>query len=131
LRRTLVDVLKLVGRPLPLSAWLAVPVLFAAAVLGVTALLGMLLGAAWQVTLSPALFGASAAITGLIGVGRDWPRCRTVCLRLVYPATLFAVGLVIGGATVPTLVAIPVGLPALVTIGYLCRQEQPSGLSRR
>ena len=117
---------KLVGRPLPLPAWLAVPLLFAAAVLGVTAVLGLLLGAAWQATLSPALFGAAAAVTALIGVGPEWsPRCR-VCVRLTYPTALFAVGLTIGGPPVPTVVAVLVGLPALATLGYLCRQERPS-----
>ena len=115
---------KLVGRPLPLLAWLAVPILFVAAVLGVTAILGVLLAADWQATLSPALFGSAAAVTGLIGVGREWPTCRTVCVRVGYPAALFGVGLAIGGAPVPTPVGILVGLPALATVGYLCRQEQ-------
>jgi hypothetical protein len=121
----------LVGRPLPLSAWLAVPVLFATAVLGLTATLGLLLGAEWQATLSPALFGAAAAVTGLIDVGKEWPRGRKLGVRLAYPAALFTTGLVIGGIAVPTPVAILLGLPALVTVGYLCRQEQQSELSRR
>lgn len=121
----------LVGRPLPLAAWLAVPVLFATAVLGLTAILGLLLDAEWQATLSPALFGAAAAVTGLIDVGSEWPRGRKVAARLAYPAALFTTGLVIGGVAVPTPVAILLGLPALVTLGYLCRQEQPSELSRR
>lgn len=124
-------VLSLAGRPLPLYAWLAVPVLFAAAVLGVTALLGVLLGAEWQTTLSPAMFGAAAAITALIGVGPEWPRCRKVCARLTYPAALFTAGLLVGGTTVPTAVAIAVGLPALTTICCLCRQDRQSALSRR
>jgi hypothetical protein len=117
--------------PLPIAAWLAIPMLFAAAVLGITAILGLLLGSVWQVTLSPALFGAAAAVTGLIGVGAEWPRCRKVCVRLAYPAALFAVGLVMGGPPVPTGVAILVGLPALATLVYLCRQERQSELSRR
>jgi hypothetical protein len=124
-------VFKFVGRPLPLGAWLAVPVLYVAAVLGVTAILRLLLGAEWQATLSPALFGSAAAVTGLIGVGAEWPRCRKVCVRLTYPAALFAAGLVIGGIPVPTPVAVLAGLPALATLVYLCRQEQQSELSRR
>lgn len=123
--------LKLVGRPLPLYAWLAVPLLFAAAVLGVTAILGVLLGAVWQATLSPALFGSAATVTGLIAVGTEWPRSRKVFVRLGYPAALCTTGLVIGGIPLPTGVAILVGLPALATLVYLCRQEQPSELSRR
>jgi hypothetical protein len=124
-------VLKFVGRPLALHVWLAVPVLFAAAVLGVTALLGVLLAAPWQATLSPALFGAAAAVTALIAVGAEWPRHLRVCVRLGYPTAVFTVGILVGGVAVPTPVAVLVGLPALGTLGYLCRQEQPSELSRR
>lgn len=126
--------LKLVGRPLPLHAWLAIPVLFAAGVLGVTATLGVLLNAKWQATLSPALFGSAAAVTALIGVGTDeWSRRRRMSVRLGYPAAVFTTGLVIGGIVVPTAVAVLVGLPALVIVGCLCRQEQQSRqeLSRR
>jgi hypothetical protein len=124
-------VLKFVSRPLSLGVWLVVPVLFAAAVLGVTALLGVLLGASWQVTLSPALFGAAAAVTALIGVSVDWRRRFRVGVRLFYPASVFAVGLLVDGVAVPTVVAVLMGLPALATLGVLCRQEQPSELTRR
>jgi hypothetical protein len=118
-------VLKLIGRPLPLPAWLAVPVLFAAAVLGVTATLGLLLAAEWQATLSLALFGAAAAVTALISVGAEWPRHRKVCVRIAYPTATITVGVVVHDIPVPTGLAILVGLPALVTIGYLCRQNRP------
>jgi hypothetical protein len=114
-----------VGRPLPLRAWLAIPVLFAAAVLGLTALIGVLLDARWHTTLSSALFGSAAAVTALIGVGPEWPRCRQVCVRLGYPAAVMTAGLLCGGRAVPTPVAILVGLPALGTLGYLCRQDRP------
>jgi hypothetical protein len=122
---------KPVGRPLSLVAWLAVPVLFVAAVLGLTSIIGMLLAADWEATLSPAMFGAAAAVTGLIGVGHQWPRCRQMCLRITYPAALFTTGLLVGGVCVPTGVAMLVGLPALVTLGHLCRQERPEAISRR
>jgi len=125
-------VLKLVGRPLPLYAWLAIPVLFAAGVLGVTAILGVLINAKWQATLSPALFGSAAAVTALIGVGtEEWSRRRRVYVRLSYPAVVFTTGLIVGGIVVPTVVAVLVGLPALAIVGGLCRQERPSELSRR
>ncbi len=117
---------------MPLYAWLAIPVLLAASVLGVTAILGVLLNAEWQATLSPALFGSAAAVTALIGVGtEEWSRRRQVYVRLSYPAAVFTTGLVIGGIVVPTGVAVLVGLPALVIVGCLCRQERPSELSRR
>jgi hypothetical protein len=130
-RRTLVSVLNLVVRPLPLTVWLAVPVLFAAAALGVTAIFGVLLDADWQATLSPALFGAAAAVTALIDVGPEWPRRPRVGARVAYPAAVFTGGLVVDGIAVPTPVAVLVGLPALAIIGCLCRQEQLSELSRR
>jgi len=118
-------VLKPVGWPLPLPAWLAIPLLFAAAVLGVTAILGLLLDADWSVTLSPALFGAAAAVTGFVGFGAEWPRGRKLVVRLGYPAVLCITGLAIGGIPVPTAVAMIVGLPALATVGYLYRQVRP------
>jgi hypothetical protein len=117
-------VLTLVGRALPLGAWLAVPVLFAAAVLGLTAFFGVLLDARWPVTLSSALFGAAAVVTAMTGVGPEWGRYRRVCLRLGYPGVVFVVGLVVGGLVVPTLVAVLVGLPALVMLGWLCRLDR-------
>jgi hypothetical protein len=124
-------VLKFACRPLSLGVWLTIPVLFAAAVLGVTALLGVLLGAEWQVTLSPALFGAAAAVTALIGVGPEWSRRLRVGVRLGYPAAVFAAGLLVGGIALPTVVAVAMGLPALAVLGVLCRQELPSELTRR
>jgi hypothetical protein len=112
-------------RLLPLHGWLAVPVLFAAAVLGVTATLGVLLGAQWQATLSLAQFATAAAVTAFISVGAEWPRCRRVCVRLAYPAAYLAAGVVLDGVAVPTVVAMLVGLPALVAISYPCRQDRP------
>lgn len=99
--------------------------LFAAAVLGLTAFIGVLLAADWQATLSSALFGSAAAVTALIGVGPEWPRRRRLSLRIGYPAAVFTAGLLIGGVAIPTPIAILVGLPALVTLVMLCRQERP------
>ncbi len=112
-----------VGRSLPLRAWLAVPILFAAAVLGLTAVIGVLLDADWQATLSAVLFGTAAAVTALIGVGVEWSRYCRVCLRIAYPAAVFATGLLLGERPVPTPVAVLDGLPALVTLVILCRQD--------
>jgi hypothetical protein len=114
----------LLGRSLPLRAWLTVPILFAAAVLGLTALIGLLLDAEWRPTSSAVLFGSAAAVTALIGVGADWPPCRRLCLRLAYPAAVFTAGLLLGEHPIPTPVAVLVGLPALVTLVIRCRQDR-------
>ncbi len=111
------------GRPLPLRAWLAVPFLFATAVLGLVAVLAVLIDAPWQATLSSALCGAAAAVTALIDVDpAHWPNCRRRCLRIAYPTAIFTAGLLFGGFAVPTWLAIAIGLPALVTLVILCRQ---------
>ncbi|MGH3878824.1 MAG: hypothetical protein ACRDSK_17470 [Actinophytocola sp.] len=116
-------ILDMSGRPLSLRAWLAIPFLFATAVLGVVAVLGVLIDAEWQATLSSALCGAAAAVTALVDVHpRTWPACRRRCLRVAYPTAIFAFGLLFGGFTVPTWVATAIGLPALVTLVILCRQ---------
>jgi len=108
------------GRPLPVRAWLAVPFLFATAVLGLVAVLGVLIDAQWQATLSSALCGAAAGVTALIDVDPEhWPKCRRRWLRIVYPTLIFAGGLVFGGFTVPTWLAMTLGLPALVTLVIL------------
>jgi hypothetical protein len=123
------------GRPLSLRAWLAVPLLFASAVLGLVALLGVLIDADWQATLSSALCGAAAAVTALIDVRPEsWPNRRRLWLRIAYPTAIFGAGLLVGGLTIPTWVAIAIGLPALVTLVILCRQadvEEESELSRQ
>lgn len=128
-------ILDLSGRPLRLGAWLAVPLLFASAVLGLVAVLGVLIDADWQATLSSALCGAAAAVTVLIDVHpRSWPPRRRRFLRIGYPTAIFGVGLLVGGLTIPTWVATALGLPALLTLVILCRQadvEDESELSRQ
>jgi hypothetical protein len=110
---------------LPLAAWLAVPWLYAGAVLGVTAMFGFLLDADWYALVSVALFGAAAAVTALTGVGTEaWPRCLRCVLRVLYPAAVFASGLAIGPIAVPTPVALTVGLPALAVLVLVCRQDR-------
>jgi hypothetical protein len=120
------------GRPLAVRAWLAVPFLFAAAVLGLVAILGALVGAAWQATLSTALCGAAGAVTALIDVRpRHWPNCRRRCLRIAYPTAIIVSGLLFGGFPVPTWLAITIGLPALITLVIMCRQADADEISRR
>jgi hypothetical protein len=116
-------VLDPLGRPLPVVAWLAVPILFATAVLGLVAMFGVLVGADWQATLSSALCGAAAALTALLDVRPEsWPAGGRWVLRIGYPAAVFAAGLWLGGVTIPTPMAIAVGLPALGTLVLLHRQ---------
>jgi hypothetical protein len=121
------------GRPLSVRAWLAIPFLFATAVLGLVAMLRLLIDAQWQATMSSALCGAAAAVTALIDVHPErWRACRRRCLRIAYPTAIFVAGLVFGGFAVPTWLAIAIGLPALVTLVILCRQaDAGSELSRR
>ena len=116
-------------------AWLAVPFLFATAVLGLVAVLGLLIDARWQVTTSSALCGAAAAVTALIDVQPErWRACRRRCLRIAYPTAIFVAGLKFSGFTVPTWLAMAIGLPALVTLVIMCRQadaDDDPELSRR
>lgn len=114
------------GRPLPVRAWLAIPVLFATAVLGLVAMIGVLIDADWQATLSSALCGGAAAVTALVDVRPDsWPAGGRWALRIGYPAAVFLAGLWLGGVTIPTPMAIAVGLPALGTMVLLYRQGSP------
>jgi hypothetical protein len=111
------------GRPLRVGVWLAIPFLFATAVLGLVAVLRVLVDAQWQATLSSALCGAAAAVTALSDVHpASWPNCRRRCLRIAYPTAIFVAGSLFGGFAVPSWLAIAIGLPALVTLVILCRQ---------
>ncbi|MFL6142283.1 MAG: hypothetical protein ACJ72N_10520 [Labedaea sp.] len=112
-------------RRISLAVWVVVPLLFSAAVLGLTAFGGVLLGADWQVDLSSAVLGPAAAITGLLSANVDWPaRWRRWGIGLGYPALVFVSGLVFADVTLPTSVAIAAGLPALVVIGVLIARER-------
>ena len=108
-----------------LAVWVAVPLLFAAAVLGLTALGGALLDADWRVALSSGVFGPAAGITALLSGNVDWPApWRRWGIGLGYPALVFAAGLVFADVTLPTSVAVAAGLPALVGIGVLIARER-------
>jgi hypothetical protein len=119
------------GRRLGVLTWLAAPLLFAASVLALTALGGLLIDADWHVTLSIALFGPAAAVTLVIGAGLDWMAAwQRWTIRIIYPAALFTLGLLLDRVTVPAPVAIAVGTPALITLVVLLvrdrnRQRRP------
>jgi hypothetical protein len=121
------------GNSLSLTAWLAVPWLYAGAVLGVTAMFGFLLGVGWDALVSTALFGPAAAVAALTGVGNDsWPRGVRPVLRVLYPIAVFTAGTAIGPVTVAKPIAATVGLPALAVLVLVCRQDRDrQRISRR
>jgi hypothetical protein len=98
-------------------AWLTAPLLFAAAVLGLTGLGGVLLDASWRPTLSSALFGPAAAVTAVLAHGVEWKRrrCR-LCIGLGYPLIVFSAGLVFNDVSLPASVAVAIGVPAVVVL---------------
>jgi hypothetical protein len=108
--------------------WLAVPLAFGSAVLGLTGLFGLLVGATGDIALSSALFGASVAI-GLVGSGgvawtAPWQR---VWLRWGYLAGLMVVGVLVDGLRVPVVGALCVGLPSLGVLiaRFLVERRRP------
>lgn len=117
--------------------WLAVPLLFAASVLALTALGGFLINADWHVTLSVALFGPAAAVALVTGAELSWmPGLRRWTIRISYPAALFALGLVLDQVPVPAGIAIAAGMPALITLVVLVirdpnRQHRPAHTRKR
>lgn len=112
-------------RPLSIRAWLATPLLFATAVLGLTGLGGVLLDADWWISLSTAVSGPAAAITGLLATGVEW---RPPSLRwwagLGYPVLVFAAGLPLADLSVPPPLAALAGTPALVVLAVLIARER-------
>ncbi|MGQ0840473.1 hypothetical protein [Actinokineospora sp.] len=110
-----------VGRPLSVSAWLVAPLLFAASVLGLTALGGLLLHASWQVTLSSALWGGAAAVSAALGGAVGWrSSAQRGILAVLYPALLLLWGLALDDVMVPRWWAIGLGMPAMALLLVLC-----------
>jgi hypothetical protein len=108
-----------------LAVWVAVPLLFAATVFGLTAFIGVLLDADWRVNLSSGVIGPAAGITALLSANVDWPaRWRRWWIGLGYPALVFVAGLVFADVTLPTSVAIAAGVPAMVVTGVLIARER-------
>jgi hypothetical protein len=112
-------------RPLTLLLWLVAPVLFAAAVLGLTGFGGVLLDADWRVSLSAAVFGPAAGVTALLSGTVEWPaRWLRWWVGLGYPALVFVAGLVLAGVSLPAPLAMLIGTPALVTLVVLIVRER-------
>lgn len=105
--------------------WLAIPVLFVAAVLGIVGLPMLFVPA--PVELYAGLFGAAAAIAAVTSVGIRW-RASWHRLAVRWPAVgvVAALGLVLDGVTVPAYVAVLVGLPALGILAVLLFRRRES-----
>lgn len=106
------------GRALPVVAWLAVPLLFVASVMGLIGAVGLplnLIGG--QMSPSTEVFGAAAAVT--LALSSCVPSLRRV-LSLGYPLIVLAAGIGLHWIHVPTVAAIGVGLPALAVSTVLC-----------
>lgn len=108
------------GRPLNLTTWLAVPYLFSTAVLGLTALTGLLFGTFGStIALAAPIFGAATAVTAVSSTSVNWHSDRQRrYLRWSYPPAVLALGIAVDGIQVPVALVIGLGLPA---IGLLVR----------
>jgi hypothetical protein len=114
-----------VRRPLSLLAWLAVPLLFAAAVLGLTGFGGVLLDAPWRATLSSALFGPAAAVTLVLAPSVAWnANWVRWTVGIAYPAVVFAAGIVLNDVSVPPTLAMILGAPALLTLVVMAVRDR-------
>ena len=106
-----------VGRPLSLTSWLAVPFLFSIAVLGLTGLGGLLLGAAGQLALSSPVFGAGVAVGVAASSSVEWTaRWQRTWLRWPYLAAVLAVGVFLDGLRVPVAAVVGLGVPVVVLL---------------
>ena len=105
--------------------WLSAPVLFAAAVLGLTGFGAVLLDADWPTSLSSVVFGPAAGITALLSAAVEWPaRWQRWWIGLGYPAMVFVAGLVLADVSVPAPLAMLIGTPALIALIVLIARER-------
>jgi hypothetical protein len=104
-----------VRRPFPLPLWAALPVLFTAAVVGLTSLAAVLLAHPADVVLTSAHLGAAAAVTGTVGLSVEWrPKLRAA--RWAYPLGIFVLGVAVHGTDIPATLALAIGLPSLAIL---------------
>ncbi|ACU39959.1 hypothetical protein Amir_6152 [Actinosynnema mirum DSM 43827] len=132
---TLGHVLSSFGRPLALTTWLAVPFVFAGAVLGLSALAGLVLGLPGDVALSSALLGAATAVTAAASGTVVWTaRWQRVWLRWPFLVAVLGAGIALDGVEVPVWAALGLGLPAVVLLVievYLERRRTAALLADR
>ncbi|WP_146241368.1 hypothetical protein [Actinokineospora spheciospongiae] len=99
---------------------MSAPVLFTAAVLGLTGAGGLVLRATWAVTLSSWLGGAAAAVATALAGSVNWRSpVQRVALSVGYPAGLLGLGLVSDAVAVPLGAAAAVGIPAAAVLVVL------------
>ncbi|MGW5051927.1 hypothetical protein [Actinokineospora sp. NPDC004072] len=100
-----------------MTAWLAAPLVFAAAVLGITALCGLLVAAPWPVAVSSGLAGATTAIAAVLAEAVGWrSRRQRVVLSVAYPVGLLVSGLLLDGVILPTWLVLGLGATAMTTL---------------
>ncbi len=115
--RETVTVLCASGRPLRLTTWLAVPFLFGSAVLGLTGLAGLLVGAPRDIALSSPLFGASVAVGAAASRMVPWRNARQrIWLRWGFLAAWLALGVAVDGLRVPVVGVVAVGVPVMLLL---------------
>jgi hypothetical protein len=122
------------GRPLSLTTWLAVPYLFSTAVVGLTALAGLLLGFTNGEfsTLSTPVFGAATAVTAAASASVTWRSTRQRrWLRWPYPTSVLGVGIAVDGIRLPAALAIGLGVPtiALLLHWYAVERRRSAALA--
>lgn len=121
------------GHPLRLTTWLAVPLLFAGAVLGLVGLAGLLLGLPGDdIALSSALFGAATAVTTVAGASVTWTAgWQRRWLRWSYPVTVLGAGIAADGVRLPVAVVVAVGVPsiALLVVRYFVERRRAAALA--
>lgn len=121
-----------VGRPLPLTTWLAVPFLFSIAVLGLTGLGDLLLGAPGYLTLSSPVFGAGVAVGVATSGSVLWTaRWQRAWLRWPYLAAVLALGVLLHGVRVPVAAVVGIGVPVTVLLvtGYFHERRRTAALA--
>jgi hypothetical protein len=102
-------------RPLPVSAWLAIPAVFIGIVLGVVSTAATLLNMAWPVIATPELLGAAVALTAVSTPLVGWHSAmQRHALKAPYPVAIMVFTLLTGGFSVPAPIGILIGLPSLV-----------------
>ncbi|MDX8030970.1 hypothetical protein SK803_12140 [Lentzea sp. BCCO 10_0856] len=101
--------------------WLAVPLLFSAAVFGLMGSAGLITTSWSTVPLSPVVSGAGVAVAAAVSGGVHWRRpWQRHWLRWPYLAAVLTFGVLVGAVEVPALVTTVVGLPVLLGLVFQC-----------